>query len=102
MKELTVGSGQLAKLSPIRELEFSSATLICSTCGETLGWSGTTWEAAERIAERNMGKHQCGMRQLTEHEVKQAMIQHRSQHPGLTFEEACKVYNELLKNQTDI
>lgn len=40
------------------------------------------------------------MRAITTEEAAEAMKIFRTLHPGLTFEEECRIYNEIIQNQT--
>jgi hypothetical protein len=76
------------------------AQLVCRKCNQVIEWTGYDWEHSERIAERIAHTHVCGMRPINVDEAREAMQLHRANNPGLSFEEECQVYNEIIKNQT--
>jgi hypothetical protein len=80
----------------------TTAILICSKCKQALDDSWSTWQLAEERASLNLNNwpHKCGMRKITTDEAKEAMQLYRAEHPGLSFEEEYRAYNEIMQNQT--
>lgn len=83
---------------------YSYAELICSKCGAEIHFCDTNWQTAEMKAYGfNLSQsHVCGMRHITPEEAKLKMQKYREENPGVSFEEQCKVYNEIMKSQTYI
>lgn len=83
--------------------EGAYAVLKCRKCDAVLTRGAGTWDVSERRAAAAMETgHACGMRPITTEEAREKMKSYRAEHPGLSFEEECRVYNEIMKNQTFI
>lgn len=89
-----------------KEWTYAPAQLTCLRCGQTIAlndsgriWFCDTWEASEMLAAsiQARGKHTCTVDLRA---ARQAMQDYRATHPPMTFEEECKVYNEIMKSQT--
>lgn len=74
----------------------SHATLRCNQCGEAVYWATADFLEAEKGANKFVLEHRCELLR----KVKDEMKQYRETHPPMSFEEECKVYNEIMKNQT--
>lgn len=88
-------------------LDNDSGQLVCQKCGHGLlfdewrRWSHGSWKEMEDDAQsvRFHRPHVCSGGIA---DARQAMKQYRATHPPMTFEEECRVYNEIMKNQTYI
>lgn len=85
------------------------ANLICSKCGRTLTWSGSTWKDAEEQADKLKDfDHKCGQaeqtgmseleRQQKLDKIKEIMgTMRRNLNVQRTFAEECEIYARLLR-----
>jgi hypothetical protein len=82
------------------------ARLVCIKCGQVIWWGGGEWKDFElkenAHIESYISKHRCGLQEQTSRIYKAwyEMRVYRATHPPMTFEEECKVYNDIMANQT--